>query len=157
MASLKANHICNIDFQVRGAILLDVGPKFAAIAAGLLADVRILVNVEDVQGSDLLDNRPQRRMAICAGNSAGHQGTGAYPLSSGFLDESSDFSGVVLESTPKFTYANGDTAHIPSARFGVVPRIYCAADRDIQISNGRWRIGRCWNRTWSGYWTTCGG
>jgi hypothetical protein len=39
--------------------LPDVGLKFAAIAADLLAHVRILVNVEDVQGSDLLDNMPQ--------------------------------------------------------------------------------------------------
>jgi hypothetical protein len=39
-----------------GSILPHVGLKFAA---DLLAHVRILVNVEDVQGSDLLDNMPQ--------------------------------------------------------------------------------------------------
>ena len=67
--------------------MLDVGLKFAAVAADLLADVRILVNVGDVQGSDLLDDMPQRRRASCAENPVGHQGTGVYPLSIGFPDE----------------------------------------------------------------------
>jgi hypothetical protein len=66
--------------------LPDVGLKFTAAAADPLADVRILVNVEDVPGSGL-DNMPQRRMVSCAGNFAGHQGTGIYPLFIGFPDE----------------------------------------------------------------------
>jgi hypothetical protein len=54
-------------------------------------DVRILVNVYDVPGSDLLNNichsEEWHSVASCVGNFAGHHDTGAYPLAIGFLDE----------------------------------------------------------------------
>jgi len=37
----------------------------------------------------------------------------------------------------------GDTGPVPSARFGVIPRVYCAADLDIYIASGRRRTARC--------------
>jgi hypothetical protein len=63
----------------------------AAVAAGSLGDVRILVNVYDVPGSDLLNDichsEEWHSVASCAGNFAGHHDTGVYPLAIGFLDE----------------------------------------------------------------------
>ena len=94
IASLKANHIRIIGLQVQrveGTIFPDVGLEFTAVAADPLADVRILVNVEDIPGSDLLDNicygGEWRSVAGCALNSARHHDTGVYPLAVGFLDE----------------------------------------------------------------------
>jgi hypothetical protein len=65
------------------------------------------------------------------------------------LDEGSDFSSVVLEIDKdagihaEVYGCYGDTAPVPSARFGVVARVYCAADGDIWIDGGRWSTGRC--------------
>jgi hypothetical protein len=94
IASLKANHIRIIGLQVQcieGTILPDVGLELTAVAAEPLADVRILVNVEDIPGSDILDNicysGEWRSVAGCALDSAGHHDTGVYPLAIGFLDE----------------------------------------------------------------------
>lgn len=59
VASLKPNHICIVGFKVQcveRTILPNVGLKSTAIAAGALADVRVLVDIEDVPGCDVVDN-----------------------------------------------------------------------------------------------------
>jgi len=94
IASLKANHIRIIGLQVQrieGTILPDVGLECTAVAADPLADIRILVNVEDIPGSDLVHNvcysGEWRSVAGCALNFGRHHDTGVDPLAGGFLDE----------------------------------------------------------------------
>lgn len=56
---MKSNHICIVSFKVQvieWTVLPDVGLICTAVGAGALADIRVLVDVEDVPGCDFVDN-----------------------------------------------------------------------------------------------------